>query len=114
MYSTPSFSRHLTRSSAAVWVDPDFEEAAVEGFSGVVTSGAGMAFSCLDPNFSESVDIRFGHRIAPRENREIAAFVGLRDMLGEDRAIAAPVARRRCLPCRAAARELLVGDQPLH
>src|SRR4051812_35779725 len=113
MYCTPSFSRQRTSSSAADWVGA-FEGEAVAIFSGAAMSpGAGMGFPTRggSEQCSRSIDIGFGHGVAPREDVEVAAFVRLRHVLGEDRAVAARVARRRRLPVFLPARELFVRHQ---
>ena len=56
------------------------------------------------------MDFRLRNRSAGGKEIEIAAFVGLADMLRIERAIAARVARRWRLPGGAPARELLLRD----
>src|SRR5262245_44645583 len=55
------------------------------------------------------VYLRFGDLPLAGEEVEIAAFVGLADMGGEHGAVAAKIARRRWLPGRTAAVELLLA-----
>src|ERR1700730_10815509 len=56
------------------------------------------------------VNLRLGDLPLAGEEVEVAAFVGLADMGGEHGAVAARVARRRRLPGRTPAGELLLCD----
>src|SRR5712692_5998027 len=60
--------------------------------------------------YPPSMNLRLRGRLGAGEEIEIAALVGLADMGGEHRAVAARVARRRRPPCGAAAVELVVAD----
>src|SRR6516162_361550 len=57
---------------------------------------------------------RLHARAARLKKIEIAAFVGLADVLGIKRTVTARVARRRRLPGGAAARELLFGNMQMN
>src|SRR5215813_5523190 len=59
---------------------------------------------------ARSVDFRLGNLSFAGEEIEIAALVGLSDVVGEHGAVAADVARRGLFPGRAAAVEFLLGD----
>jgi len=56
------------------------------------------------------MDLRFSDRLLAGEKIEIAALVGLADMLGEHRAVAARIMRRRRPPGGAPAGKLLLAD----
>src|ERR1700685_3552351 len=60
--------------------------------------------------FVELVNFRFRNRPEWREEVEIAASIGLADVLGIKRAVAARIFLRRLLPGGAAAGEFLVAD----
>src|SRR5215218_6207762 len=60
-----------------------------------------------------SVDLRLRHRRAGLQEVEVAALVGLRDVLQVQRAVAAAVLRGRLLPVGAALLQLLVGHLEL-
>src|SRR5438876_410382 len=57
-----------------------------------------------------SMNLRLGHRRLALEKIEVAALVGLADVLGEHRAVAARVFRRRLFPGSLAAGQLAVAD----
>src|SRR3954471_13612098 len=59
------------------------------------------------------VDLRLRHRRAGLQEVEVAALVGLRDVLQVQRAVAAAVLRGRLLPVGAALLQLLVGHLEL-
>ena len=59
------------------------------------------------------MNLRLGDLPLASEEIEVAAFVGLADMLREHRAVAANVMRRRRRPGGAAAGELLVADMQM-
>src|ERR1035441_5079060 len=59
------------------------------------------------------MNFRFRNRTAGLKKIEIAALVGLPDMLGIKRAVAARIARRRLLPRGAAAAHLVVAHMQM-
>src|SRR5579864_6011086 len=63
-----------------------------------------------EPGMTSLVNLRLGGARRAGEKIEIAALVGLADMLRIHRAIAAQKMRRRRFPIGAAARELFVAD----
>src|SRR3954462_5260110 len=62
---------------------------------------------------SHSMDFRIGCRRSSVQEIEIAAFVGLRDMPREKRAIPSTEARRRGFPLRATLREIGIAHLEL-
>src|SRR5665213_3394348 len=56
------------------------------------------------------MNLRLRHFAEWRQEIEVAAVVGLPNMLGIKRAVTARITRRRLLPGRLAARHLVVGD----
>src|SRR5690348_9632156 len=59
---------------------------------------------------SALMNLRLRHRRLALQEIEVAALVGLTDMLGEHRAVAARIFRRRLFPGGLAAGELSVAD----
>src|SRR5438874_9622983 len=57
-----------------------------------------------------SMDLRLHHRAGGAKEIEVAAFVGLADVLGKHRAVAARIARGRGLPGGAASSKLRIAD----
>src|SRR5882724_93052 len=60
-----------------------------------------------------SMNLRLGHRRLALQEIEVAALVGLADVLGEHRAIAARIFRRRLFPGGLAAGHLGVADMQM-
>src|SRR5258708_32161626 len=126
MYSTPSFSRQRTSSSAALWVRGCVAGAACRAGAGfLVAAGAGIGRCPLskpsvirspESQFrkekrSDLEDVRLGGRLAIGEDGEIAALIGLGDVLRENGAIAARVAWLGSAPRRAPLRHLGFAHQ---